>query len=126
MTDERITDYRLQEECERLAQDIFAEMLDNMSNEDAIACDFPDDWTVRAHEVADGHQWVIYYHYAHQIAGGCNAELGEQFLEDIGMPETPTYDSLATIIAYGEMRGRIEQALQEIMDAFEPADEGAV
>lgn len=120
MTNERITDRSLQIECETLAQDIFDEvMADAAPDEDAEF--HRDTMTDRAHEAADGHQWVIYYHYAHQIAGGCNTDQGEQFLEDTGMPETPTYDGLAVIIAYGEMRARIENHLSELINDYEVA-----
>ena len=66
-----------------------------------------DDAMDLAHQYADGSEHVIYYYRAHQICQNCNTELGEQFLEDVGPGETPTYNSLATIIAYGELYGRI-------------------
>lgn len=119
MTDTQITDYTLQKECESLAQEIFDEMLrDTPAGESPDADDVYD----KAHEAVDGHQWVIYYHYAHQICQNCNIEEGEQFLEDCGMPETPTYDSLAVSMAYGEMRARVAAALDTLIDAYEPEE----
>ena len=122
MTEERITEWRFDAECDELAQEIFDEMLSDMAD-DETPDNHMNDMMDRAHETADGHQWVIYHFYAHQVCAACNTDMGEQFLEDVGTPESPTYDSLGSMIAYGEMRGRIEAKLQELADEWEPAEE---
>lgn len=70
-----------------------------------------------AHEYADGSEHVIYYSKAHAICQNCDTSNGEQFLEDNGNPETVTYDTLATAIAYGELLARINAAIDEIETA---------
>jgi hypothetical protein len=120
MSDHEMNDHILTKECEALAKEIFDIALEDMA-EDETPEDYADDMQDRAHEYADGHQWVIYYHWAHRICMYCNTDDGEQFLEDIGMPETPTYDGLATIIAFGEMRARISAALADLVDGWEAA-----
>lgn len=122
MTDERINEHTFSEECDQLAQDIFDEMLAEMED-DETPDHYTDDMSDRAHETADGHQWVIYYHYAHNICAACNTDNGEAFLEEVGCSE-PTYDKLATFIAYGEMRARIDSRIQELVSKWEPAEEG--
>ena len=123
MDTERITDGILHRECESIAQDIFDEMLGEMEPDETPE-HYESEMSDRAHERVDGHQWVIYHHYAHQIAGGCNAERGEQWLEDLGMPENPTYDGLAVIIAYGEMVSRVQERLFELVRDYEPEENG--
>ena len=71
-----------------------------------------------AHEHADACEHVIYYGKAHAICQNCSVENGEAFLQDIGGPgKDATYDSIATVIAYGELRARIEQELYDMFDA---------
>jgi hypothetical protein len=70
-----------------------------------------DDAMDRAHEVADGSEWAIYYHKAHELCQNCNTDNGEQFFENCGPWEDITYNGIASIIAYGELRARIEQAI---------------
>lgn len=75
--------------------------------------DFMDTWIK---ETVDGHQWVIYYHYAHQVAAV--AEYGEQYLDEIGM--TPkTYNEFATLIAYGELVTMADNYWYDIKDQIE-------
>lgn len=121
MTDERITEYSFQAECDELAQEIFDEALADMAD-DETPDHYRDDMQDRVHGTVDGHQWIIYHHYAHQICAECGTDEGEAFLEDVGMPETPTYDSLATSIAYGEMRHRVSVKIDELIDEWEPAE----
>ncbi|MDB6151512.1 MAG: hypothetical protein JWQ44_2960 [Chthoniobacter sp.] len=120
MTDFQINDYMLTRECDQLAQDIFDEVMTDAGDETAE--DRRDTMQDRAHEAADGHEWVIYTFKAHMLCAHCNTDQGEAFLEDTGMPEEVTYDKLGTIIAYGEMRARIETKLCELIEAWEPAE----
>ena len=113
---EAIARYEERERDTISAQSIFDEAMDDLDARET-AEDKRDDMMDRAHEDVDGHQWVIYHYRAHQVCQ-CNTDLGEAFLEDTGMPETVTYDSLASLIAYGEMRGRVEARIQELVDEW--------
>lgn len=121
MTEFQINDYLLQTECEGLARDIFEEaQRDGGDDFDPEA--ERDDMMDRTHEVADGHEWVIYNHKALMLCAHCDVSMGEEFLEDVGIPEEPTLYKIACMIAYAEMRRRIEIAIEEMIDAFEPAE----
>jgi hypothetical protein len=118
MSDEQFSDYKLQKECESLAQDIFDEMLVGMARDETPE-NYRDEMNDRAHEAADWHEWVIYNHSALMLCAHCDVSNGEAFLEDVGMPEEVTLHKLACAIAYGEIRARIEGALQELAEAWE-------
>lgn len=118
MSNFEISDRQLTAECDTLAADIFAEVTADMAA-DETPDDLYDTMLDRAHEAADGHQWVIYTHSAIMLCAHCNIERGEEFLEDTGMPETVTFGALATAIAYGEIRARIEMELSNLIDAWE-------
>ena len=109
MTDrENINEYTLREEAQSIADEIWSKVEGDI-----------DDAMDQAHEWADSHEWVIYYHKAHQICQNCDTENGEQFLEEIGPGDEPTYNKLAVTIAYGELRARIEQALYKLEEEAE-------
>lgn len=100
MTHECKSDHDLQKECEGLAQEIFDEMLDEMEEDET-----PE------------------HYHAHRVCMFADTDNGEAFLEDVGMPETVTYDSLASTIAYGEIRARIDEHLNTLIDQWEPSEE---
>ena len=77
----------------------------------------------RAHETTDGHEYVIYTHKALMICAHCDTSKGEEFLDDVGMPEEPSLSSIVTLIVYGEIRGRIEEELEELIDSHEEPEE---
>lgn len=110
MSDTIQNDYQLDQYAESCARDILAEVAEH--RRDVIDM---------AHEHADGSEHVIYHHKAHAICQNCNTDNGEAFLEDVGNPEPVTYDSLATVIAYGELRARIENAIAELQAEIEDA-----
>lgn len=120
MTDFQINDHLLQRECDSIAREIFEEITAEMADDESPE-DYRDQMSDRAHETADGHEWVIYTYKAHMLCAHCNVDEGEAFLEDVGMPETPTYDSLGSMIAFGEMRARIEAEIENLMEAWEDA-----
>ncbi len=95
-----INDYRLDE----YAAEIAAEIISECGGERDTAID-------RAHEHADGSEWVIYYNKAHELCQNCNTDNGEEFYEDCGPWDDITYNKIATIIAYGELNARIAQAI---------------
>lgn len=74
-----------------------------------------------AHEHADGSEWAIYYHKAHELCQNCDTNNGEQFYEDCGPWEDLTYNGIASIIAYGELLARISQGIDEKTDESEAA-----
>lgn len=100
-----INDYTL----DQYAADIADEILRECDGDRDIAID-------RAHESADGSEWAIYYSKAHELCQNCNTDNGEQFYEDCGPWEDVTYNGIASIIAYGELRARIEQAIDAKID----------
>ena len=105
-----INDYTLDE----YAADIADEILRECEGE-------RDDFMDRAHEAADGSEWAIYYHKAHELCQNCNTDNGQLYFEDCGPWEDVTYDRIACIIAYGELRARIEQAIDAKIDEAEAA-----
>lgn len=121
MSDVINTDRALYLECKNLAIEIFEEFLDKHGR-DFDPEQYSDEMSDRAHEMADGHEAVIYNYRAIQICANCDTTLGEEFVEDTGLPENPTFESIACAIAYGQMRGQIEQELQEIVEAWESED----
>ncbi len=127
MTDDRITDYALTKECEALAAEIFdavkAEHIDPEAPWDFDPEDYRDEMDDRAHEAADGHQWVIYTHYALSICAHCNTDAGEAFLEDVEPSQPITFGGLATQIAYGEMRARIMASIDELIEGYTAPEE---
>ena len=97
---QKITDYVLDLIARDYAHDIIADLdADDPDPESSI--------NDAAHETADSSHWVIYTFRAKCIALLCDVTEGEAFLDDAGMLENPTLDSIATAVAYGELRARI-------------------
>lgn len=105
-----INDYTLNEYAADIADEIFLECVCDRER----AMDL-------SHEYADGSEWVIYYHKAHELCQNCDTENGEQFYEDCGPWDDITYDRIASIIAYGELHARIAQAIDAKIDETEAA-----
>lgn len=122
MRDFEMNDHILQTECIDLAREIFDEFKSN-AGADFDPEDYRDEMRDRAHEAADGHEWVIYTYKARMLCAHCDVSEGEAFLEDVGAPENPTYDSLATMIADGEMHYRIGAELERLIEGYDPEDE---
>jgi hypothetical protein len=110
MSDTIQNDYQLDQYAQSCARDILAEIAEYGGNASDMA-----------HEHSDGSEHVIYHHKAHAICQNCNTDNGEAFLEDVGNPETVTYNNLATVIAYGELCARIENAIAELQSESEAA-----
>ncbi len=119
MSDFQINDGILQRECDELARGIVDDFRREHPGEDLSDYQDRGDFSDRAHEVADRHEWVIYNHKALMICAHCDVPSGEEFLEDVGMPRGPTIYSLACMIAYGEMRARIESEIGSIIESEE-------
>lgn len=117
-TEFQITDSILEAECRALAKDALADCVPDGEDPEDYRNDL-DGWV---HETVDGHEWVIYNHKALMLCAHCDTPYGDEFIADVGMPDQPSIYSFATAIAYGEIRGRIEAALQDLIDAWEPAD----
>lgn len=119
------SDFILDKECDELAREIFDNALEDMARDETPE-DKSDDMMERANEAADGHQWVIYTHYALMMCAHCNTDQGEKFVDDVGLPQPFTLAGAATAVAYGEMLARIEGAIQTLIDDWEdtrPEDE---
>jgi hypothetical protein len=66
---------------------------------------------------------VIYTYRAIQLCSDCDTTRGEEFLDDIGGVEKgDTFGGIASKIAYGEIRRRVEEELDELVDAYEPEE----
>ena len=73
-----------------------------------------------AHQYADGSEWVIYHHKAHQLCAACNTDAGEDFIEMCGEPDSGwTYDGFASAIAYGEIYERLQSAISTLYEMQE-------
>jgi len=73
-----------------------------------------------AHQYADGSEWVIYHHKAHELCAACNTDMGEDFIKQCGEPEGGwTYDGFASAIALGEIHGRLQAATQDLYEIAE-------
>lgn len=105
-----MNDYKLDEYCQSIAEDIFNDML---------KYDKDEDWARdQVMEQADGTEYTIYYYKAHELCQNCNIENGEAWAEDCGM--TPkTYDEWATTLAYGEISTRVSIALEQLIEDYE-------
>jgi hypothetical protein len=114
MTDFIINDHLLQKECDEIAQEIIDEFRRDHFGEGLS--DYSDEMSDRAHETADGHEWVIYNYKALMLCAHCDTENGEELLEDIGIPKEPDIYKLATMIAYGEIRARIDQEIRDLLE----------
>lgn len=57
------------------------------------------------------------------LCAHCDVSQGEEFLEDVGIPEDVTIHKLACAIAYGEMRARIMGEIEEMIEAWEEPEE---
>jgi hypothetical protein len=120
--EDRINDHALWAECKSLAAEIFEEFKRD-HGADFDPEDYRDDMNDRAHETADGHAWVIYTYRAIQLCSDCDTTRGEEFLDDIGGVEKgDTFGGIACKIAYGEIRRRVEEELDEIINAYEPEE----
>lgn len=118
MSDTQINDYTLTKECESLAAEIFAEILETMESDEQPDF-YRDEMLDRAHEAADMHQWVIYTHYALLICAHCNTDNGEELVDEVGPPKPFTLAAAASLVAYGEMRARIDEELTRLCDEWE-------
>lgn len=116
-----INDHLLSKECDELARDIFDEVMSGANGETAE--DMRDTMDERAHEAADGHEWVIYNHKALMLCAHCNTEQGEGLLADVGVQEPSDIYKLACVIAFGEMRGRIMDEIERLIEEWEPEEE---
>lgn len=124
MSDFQINNHLFDKECSRIAAEIFEQTMGD-ADPDETAGDLRDDMSDAAHEYIDGHGWVIYHYKAMMICAHCNVTQGEEFLRETGLPDDPTISSLASIIVYGEMRARVEAALESLIETWEPPAEDA-
>lgn len=121
-----ITDCQLAKACDEIAAEIFEEFRAQHQDAGEPWAYDPEDWrdemSDRAHEAADGHQWAIYTHYALSICAHCNTDDGEAFVDEVGAPSPFSSASAASMIAFGEIRARIETELSNLVDNYEPPE----
>jgi len=67
-----------------------------------------------AQEYADGSEWVIYHYKSHQICSLCDTSNGESMIDEMGLGENVTYDSIASTIAYWEIHTRLYDAIASL------------
>lgn len=119
-----INDHLLTKECDGIAADIFDEITADLA-EDETPEDKRDDMDERAHQAIDGHEWVVYNFKALMLCAHCDTRDGEAFLDDVGFEwvqgESTIY-TVATSIAYSEMRCRVMAELDRLLDEWEPAE----
>lgn len=105
---ENATDFNLNAMIADWAVEIF-EQTDSLDD----ACDL-------VHQYADGTEWVIYYHKAHELCANCNTDAGEEFVEVCGEPRGGwTYDGFASAIAFGEINNRLTEAVHGLYEMQE-------
>ena len=116
----QINDLILSKECASIAQSILDDMVrDNRGEFDADQ--FREDAYDRVFEFVDSHEFVIYNYKALKLCADCDTSDGEDFMDDIGFEWTneSTIYSVASQIAFNEMRARVDTALQELLDSWE-------
>ena len=122
MSEFQINDRILDREAYSLAEEIFKEFRGE-HEPDFEPEDFRWDMGDRAHEVADGHSWVIYTYKAIMLCAHCNTDAGEETLYDTGgIAKTDDFGSIASKIAYEELRWRIQDGLDSLIEDYEVPD----
>ena len=116
-----INDHILTKECDDLAREIFDDVMTGREGENPE--DKRGEMDDRAYETADGHEWTLYTHKALPLCTHCDTSFGDEFLADVGMPEEPNLHKLACMIAFGEMRGRIMEEIDRLIEEWEPAED---
>lgn len=130
MSDNKITQHALNE---RAAQSAKEQIEERASFDDAKAVNTYDAWQEYldalddaeneisdiAHEEADSWDWVIYYHYAHELCQNCDRDQAEETIADSGglTGDDISYDTIATQIAYWIVQIAVSEALQDEIDA---------
>ena len=115
--DTQITEYALNRECESLAKSIIDEFDGDKSDIDALR-EYAQE---RAHEDADGHQWVIYTYKARQVASIAPAD-AEEYLEEIydkPFDGCETFGDVCTRLAYAAPYTGIMDSLNTLIDEIE-------
>lgn len=115
--DTQITEYALNRECESLAKSIIEEFDGNKADIDALR-EYAQE---RAHEDADGHQWVIYTYKARQVAS-IAPDAAEEYLEEIyekPFDSCESFGDVCTRLAYAALYTGIMDALNTLIDEIE-------
>ncbi len=120
------SDYALNKEAEAFAQDIFDTFKDDNGGTTFDAKALRDDMDDSAYEYADQSEHVIYTARAIAICGNCNTDDAEEWLE--GIYDAPfdgckTFAEVCTRLAFATLYLAIQNALANLIDAWEPAEE---
>lgn len=115
--DTQITEYTLNQECESLAKSIIEEFDGDKSDIDALR-EYAQE---RAHEDADGHQWVIYTYKTRQVASIAPADAEKYLAEIYDKPfdGCETFGDVCTRLAYAALYTGIMDALNTLIDEIE-------
>lgn len=102
--------FELQKYAESLAQMIVTEYdLDTVDVYDAVT------------EVCDGDENVIYTYKAEHLIHHCDVEQGKSFVADCYATGYLDYEKQVSLIVYGELCYRVQNALDKIIDGMEVA-----
>lgn len=75
-------------------------------------------------EIVQGSDHVIYFAKAHAVCQNCHVTAGEDYAYDMGPPSDGwTYNTLATVIAYGELIYRAQMHLDDFFNDPSKAEE---
>lgn len=115
--DTQITEYALNRECESLAKSIIDEFDGDKADIDALR-EYAND---RAHEDADGHQWVIYTYKARQVASIAPGDAEEYLAEICDKPfdGCETFGDVCTRLAYAALYTGIQDSLTTLIEEIE-------
>jgi len=95
-------------QLDELAKSIAYDILQEIKIDDTL------DVSDLTYEFVDDNEHILYPHKAHSICRTCDIEEGYRFLEDVGPPEPLNYDTLATLLVYGELRSRVTKNLEKL------------
>lgn len=115
--DTQITDYALNRECDSLAKSIIDDFDGDKADIDALR-EYAQE---RAHEAADGHQWVIYTYKARQVASIAPADAEEYLAEICDKPfdGCETFGDVCARLAYAALYTGIMESLNTLIDEIE-------
>lgn len=118
-----MTQFNINKESQELAQEAWESALEYAKTTDTY--ELQEYAQERLHESCDGHQIAIYTHKAIQFCADVDTSDGEEWLDDCGgiAQEGDTFGQIACRIAFATLLVASQEALQEIVDAYEQEQE---
>lgn len=108
MTDFKINDFILNEECAALAEEAAHEAKTYGSDAEEIL------W-----QMIDGHEFVIHTYKAIMLCAECDTEDGEEWLEGAGITDHKSFGEHASVLAFATMITRANEMLRAEMEDAE-------